>query len=104
MSCCGFRLLCRASLNNEHIFRLSIQDRLEKSKKNELKLENEKRHLIDEITRFEARNNKLDLQRIALEGDIQRLQMTSQEKESNLRNCQDRLEEQQRSAAQLEDR
>lgn len=69
-----------------------------------MKLENEKRHLIDEITRFEARNNKLDLQRIALEGDIQRLQMTSQEKESNLRNCQERLEEQQRSAAQLEDR
>lgn len=77
---------------------------MEKSRKNEMKLENEKRHLIDEIARFEARTNKLDLQRIALEGDIQRLQMTSQEKESNLRNCQERLEEQQRSAAQLEDR
>lgn len=77
---------------------------MEKSKKNEMKLENEKRHLIDEIARFEARNNKLDLQRIALEGDIQRLQMTSQEKEGNLRKSQERLEEQQRSAAQIEDR
>lgn len=69
-----------------------------------MKLENEKRHLIDEIARYEGRNNKLDLQRIALEGDIQRLQMTLQEKENQFRNCQERLEDQQRSSAQLEDR
>lgn len=96
--------VCACRRNNESVLFAIHQDRLEKSKKNEMKLENEKRHLIDEIARFEARNNKLDLQRIALEGDIQRLQMTSQEKEGNLRNCQERLEEQQRSAAQLEDR
>lgn len=81
-----------------------MQDRLEKSKQNEAKLENEKRHLLDEISRYEARSNKLDLQRIALEGDIQRLQMTLQEKENNLRNYQERLETQQRSSAQIEDR
>lgn len=51
---------------------------MEKSKQNESKLENEKRHLLDEISRYESRSNKLDLQRIALEGDIQRLQMTLQ--------------------------
>lgn len=80
------------------------QDRLEKSKQNEAKLENEKRHLLDEIARYEGRSNKLDLQRIALEGDIQRLQMTLQEKENSLRNCQERLDNQQRSSAQVEDR
>lgn len=77
---------------------------MEKSKQNEAKLENEKRHLLDEISRYEGRSNKLDLQRIALEGDIQRLQMTLQEKENNLRNYHERLENQQRSSAQIEDR
>lgn len=77
---------------------------MEKSKQNEAKLENEKRHLLDEIARYEGRSNKLDLQRIALEGDIQRLQMTLQEKDNHLRNYQERLENQQRSAAQIEDR
>lgn len=77
---------------------------MEKSKQNEAKLENEKRHLLDEIARYEGRSNKLDLQRIALEGDIQRLQMTLQEKENSLRNCQERLDNQQRSSAQVEDR
>lgn len=77
---------------------------MEKSKQNEAKLENEKRHLLDEIARYESRSNKLDLQRIALEGDIQRLQMTIQEKDNQLRNYQERLENQQRSAAQVEDR
>lgn len=77
---------------------------MEKAKQNENKLENEKRHLLDEIARFEGRNNKLDLQRIALDGDIQRLQMTLQEKDNHLRNCQERLENQQRSSTQLEDR
>ena len=83
---------------------IELQDRLEKSKQNEAKLENEKRHLLDEIARYESRSNKLDLQRIALEGDIQRLQMTLQEKDNQLRNYQERLENQQRSAAQIEDR
>lgn len=77
---------------------------MEKSKQNEAKLENEKRHLLDEIARYESRSNKLDLQRIALEGDIQRLQMTLQEKDNQLRNYQERLENQQRTAAQVEDR
>lgn len=77
---------------------------MEKFRQNEAKLENEKRHLLDEIARYEGRSNKLDLQRIALEGDIQRLQMTLQEKENHLRNCQERLENQQRASAQVEDR
>lgn len=59
---------------------------------------------MDEIARFEGRSNKLDLQRIALEGDIQRLQMTLQEKENSLRNYHERLENQQRSSGQIEDR
>lgn len=58
----------------------------------------------DELTRSENRASKLDLQRIALEGDIQRLQMVLQEKENHLRNCQERLESQSKTSAQLEER
>lgn len=46
----------------------------------------------------------MDLQRIALEGDIQRLQMVLQEKENHLRNYQERVDNQTRSAGQIEDR
>lgn len=46
----------------------------------------------------------MDLQRVALEGDIQRLQMALQEKDCNIRNLQERLDNQCRSSAQLEDR
>lgn len=69
-----------------------------------MRLESEKRHLQEELNRAEGRASKLDLQRIALEGDIQRLQMVLQEKENHLRNCQERLDNQSRSMAQIEDR
>ena len=41
---------------------------------------------------------------MALEGDIQRLQMALHEKEGSLRNVQDRFEMASRSSSQLEDR
>lgn len=58
----------------------------------------------EELNRCEGRASKLDLQRIALDGDIQRLQMVLQEKENHLRNCQERLDGQSRAMAQIEDR
>lgn len=67
-------------------------------------MESEKRHLQDELSRSENRASKLDLQRIALEGDIQRLQMVLQEKENHLRNCQERLDSQSKTSTQLEER
>jgi hypothetical protein len=48
------------------------------------RLDAEKRALQDELSRTEARVTKLELQRVALEGDQQRLQMLLQEKETNL--------------------
>lgn len=80
------------------------QDRLEKCRQNGARLESEKRHLQEELARCEGRASKLDLQRVALEGDIQRLQMALQEKDNHLRNIQERLENQTRSSMQLEDR
>lgn len=77
---------------------------MEKCRQSELKLDSEKRHLQEEIARSENRASKLDLQRIALEGDIQRLQMVLQEKENHLRNCQERLESQSKASIQLEER
>lgn len=58
----------------------------------------------EELARCDGRASKLDLQRVALEGDIQRLQMALQEKDNHLRNLQERLDNQSRSSTQLEDR
>lgn len=79
-------------------------ERLEKCRQSVARLESEKRHLQDELSRSEGRSSKLDLQRVALEGDIQRLQMALQEKECALRNVQERWETANRSSSQLEDR
>lgn len=81
-----------------------MQDHLEKCRQTELKLESDKRHLQEELNRSESRASNLDLQRIALEGDIQRLKMMLQEKENNLRNCQERLDNQCKTSNQHEER
>lgn len=77
---------------------------MEKCRHTCARLESEKRHLQEELARCDGRASKLDLQRVALEGDIQRLQMALQEKDCNIRNLQERLDNQCRASAQLEDR
>lgn len=57
-------------------------DKCEKLRGQVARLENEKRGLQDELSRSEARSGKLELQRVSLEGDIQRLQMMLQDKEA----------------------
>lgn len=51
------------------------------------RLENEKRSLQEELSRNESRATKLELQRLSLEGDLQRLQMILQEKDSHIQVC-----------------
>lgn len=51
------------------------------------KLENEKRNLQEDLGRTEARSTKMELQRMSLEGDLQRLQMILQEKDVNIQVC-----------------
>lgn len=80
------------------------EERLEKCRQSVARLEAEKRHLQEELSRSEGRASKLDLQRVALEGDIQRLQMAMQEKDCQLRNIQERWENASKSSTQLEDR
>lgn len=80
------------------------EERLEKCRQNGARLEAEKRQLQEDLARCEGRASKLDLQRVALEGDIQRLQLALQEKDNNVRTLQERLENQARASAQLEDR
>jgi rootletin len=92
------------SLSSSAEEKAQCEERLEKCRQNVARLESEKRHLQDEVARSESRGSKLDLQRVALEGDIQRLQMALQEKESALRNVQERWEQANKSSAQLEDR
>ena len=48
------------------------------------RLESEKRNLQEELGRNESRATKLELQRLSLEGDLQRLQMILQEKDSHI--------------------
>lgn len=84
--------------------RVQCEDRLEKCRQNSGRLETEKRQLQEELARCEGRASKLDLQRVSIEGDIQRLQMVLQEKDNNCRNLIERLDNQTRSSAQLEDR
>lgn len=86
------------------IYIFQFKDRLEKSRQEQARLDSDKRHLQEDFSRVENRASKLDLQRIALEGDIQRLQMAMQDKDSTIRNFQERLDVQSRSSAQLEDR
>ena len=46
-----------------------------------MKIEAEKRVLQEELTRIESRATKLELQRLSLEGDLQRLQMVLSERD-----------------------
>lgn len=48
------------------------------------RMENERRNLQEELNKSEARATKLELQRMSLEGDLQRLQMMLQEREANI--------------------
>lgn len=68
------------------------------------KVENEKRNLQEELSRSESRATKLELQRMSLEGDLQRLQMMYQEKEANVQKLQERNDIQNRAMASLEER
>lgn len=48
------------------------------------RMENERRNLQEELGKSEARATKLELQRMSLDGDLQRLQMMLQEREANI--------------------
>ncbi|XP_070063358.1 rootletin isoform X2 [Drosophila virilis] len=80
------------------------EERLEKCRQMCGKLDNEKRTLQEELAKVEGRASKLDLQRVAMEGDLARLQMALQEKDCNIRQVSERLENQNRAMIQLEDR
>ena len=51
------------------------------------RLEAEKRSLQEELGRNESRATKLEVQRLSLEGDLQRMQMILQEKDSHIQVC-----------------
>lgn len=64
-----------------------MQEKLDKLKQILNKVENEKRNLQEELSKNESRATKLELQRMSLEGDLQRLQMMFQEKDANIHVC-----------------
>lgn len=62
--------------------KMQLKERLEKLKLHLSQLEAEKRHLQDELTQTESKATKLEILRIGLDGDLQRLQMMLQEKDA----------------------
>jgi len=64
--------------------KMQLKERLEKLKLQINQLEAEKRHLQDELTQTESKATKLEILRIGLEGDLQRLQMMLQEKDNHI--------------------
>lgn len=69
------------SLHNTSDEKNQYEDKLEKMKINFARMEAEKRGLEEGLNRADNRATKLELQRVAMEGDIQRLQMMLQEKD-----------------------
>lgn len=63
---------------------MQLKERLEKLKLHMSQLESEKRNLQDELTQTESKATKLEILRIGLDGDLQRLQMMLQEKDSHI--------------------
>lgn len=56
-------------------------------KNNLARVEAEKRSLEEGLNRADNRATKLELQRVSMEGDIQRLQMMLQEKDVGIQVC-----------------
>lgn len=67
-----------------YLFLLFFQEKLDKMKQTLNRMENERRNLQEELGKSETRATKLELQRMSLDGDLQRLQMMLQEREANI--------------------
>ncbi|XP_077281306.1 ciliary rootlet coiled-coil, rootletin isoform X2 [Temnothorax americanus] len=80
------------------------EDKLEKMKQELNRLETEKRNLQKEVRHSDSRATEMELHRMSLDGDLQRLQMMLQEKEAHIQKLQDRFDTQSRTTASLEER
>jgi rootletin len=61
-----------------------FQDKLEKMKQAVNKLESDKRMIKEDLSKTENRATQMEVHRMSLEGDLQRLQMIIQEKEASV--------------------
>lgn len=61
-----------------------LQDKLEKMRQMVNKLESERRMLKEDLGKYENRATQMEVHRMSLEGDLQRLQMIIQEKEGTI--------------------
>lgn len=66
-------------------------------------LENENHTLKDGLSHAEAKISRLDIQKIALQGDLQRHQIVLQDKDSNLKALQEKIECQSNDISSLEE-
>lgn len=91
-------------ISNNSEEKIQFEEKLDKLKQVLNKVENEKRNLQEELSKSESRATKLELQRMSLEGDLQRLQMMFQEKDANIHKLQERNDTQNRTMTTLEER
>ncbi|XP_026814438.1 rootletin isoform X2 [Rhopalosiphum maidis] len=84
--------------------KMQLKERLEKLKLHMSQLEAEKRNLQDELTQTESKATKLEILRIGLDGDLQRLQMMLQEKDSHIQKLEEKRESHSKASAALEER
>lgn len=75
------------TIESNHLIIPSTQDKIEKLKQTLGKHENEKRMLKDDLNKNENRATQMEVHRLKLEGDLQRLQMIMQEKDANMQVC-----------------
>jgi len=64
-----------------------FKEKIERLRQAINRFDQEKRVLQDELARSESRGTKLELQRMSMEGDLQRLQMMIQEKDAHCQVC-----------------
>ncbi|XP_073992313.1 ciliary rootlet coiled-coil, rootletin isoform X3 [Rhodnius prolixus] len=92
------------ALRTCHEEKTSYEEKLEKLRQQVNRCDSEKRTLQDDLAKTEARATKLELQRMGMEGDIQRLQLMLTEKEAAIQKLQERVEHESSTVAELEER
>ncbi|KAL6443577.1 hypothetical protein ACFW04_001609 [Cataglyphis niger] len=101
---CEKLTILELKISTESEEKSQYEDKLDKMKHELNRLETEKRNLQKELRHSESRATEMELQKMSLEGDFQRLQMMLQEKDAHIQKLQDRIDTQSRTMTNLEER
>ncbi|XP_063706276.1 rootletin [Culicoides brevitarsis] len=91
------------AIHDINLSKKHLEDHLEQCRQAISCLETENNSVKDELAHAEAKLSRLDLQKIALEGDLQRHQMILQDKDNSIKMLQEKVENQSKCIASLEE-